>query len=204
MLSTICQSYRASRVVTMTASMNLITAQISFLVRCALPAYDLSILSGDLLSTLQVTMFTAAGTLPICHPFQAMSLTCCLIFQEGRFALIHIPLHYYPFFLQPIQRLLFGEDHGEDANGTPWPYRHGFLNVSITPAECSLVCSRELADRFFEPLVDRFNGLQQSGEGTDHVQISPEDFNVIQVDGQGLDAGQRVLELTSPLALAGM
>ena len=32
----------------------------------------------------------------------------------------------------------------------------------------------------------------------------PEDFVVMQVDGEGLEAGQRVLELTSPLALAGM
>ena len=34
--------------------------------------------------------------------------------------------------------------------------------------------------------------------------ISREDYMVIQVDGQGLDAGQRVLELTRPLAMAGM
>jgi hypothetical protein len=53
-------------------------------------------------------------------------------------------------------------------------------------------------------LVDRFNDLVGTENGLDHVQISLEDFNVIQVDGQGLDAGQRVLELTSPLALAGM
>ncbi len=34
--------------------------------------------------------------------------------------------------------------------------------------------------------------------------ISSEDFVVISVRGEGLEAGQRVLELTSPLALAGM
>lgn len=131
-------------------------------------------------------------------------LTYQITFQEGRFALIHIPLAYSPFFLQPIQRLLFGEDHDEDAHKIPWPYRHSFLNVSVTPVECSVVCSRGLADRFFRPLTARFNKLLAAGEGIDRVQISPEDFNVIQVDGQGLDAGQRVLELTSPLALAGM
>jgi hypothetical protein len=53
---------------------------------------------------------------------------------------------------------------------------------------------------FFKPLVAQFNNLQPA----EVVQISPEDFSVIQVDGQGLEAGQRVLELTSPLALAGM
>lgn len=34
--------------------------------------------------------------------------------------------------------------------------------------------------------------------------ISSEDFVVISVEGEGLEAGQRVLELTTPLALAGM
>ena len=34
--------------------------------------------------------------------------------------------------------------------------------------------------------------------------ISSEDFVVISVRGEGLEAGQRVLEVTSPLALAGM
>lgn len=118
--------------------------------------------------------------------------------------MIHIPLPYYPFFLQPIQRLLFGEDHDEDAHKIPWPYRHVFLNFSITPVEGSIICSRDLATRFFQPLVDRFNNLVSHGDQIDQVQISMEDFDVIQVDGQGLDAGQRVLELTSPLALAGM
>ncbi|RMZ84058.1 hypothetical protein DV737_g1271, partial [Chaetothyriales sp. CBS 132003] len=36
------------------------------------------------------------------------------------------------------------------------------------------------------------------------VEISYEEYTAIQVDGQGLDAGQRVLELTSPLAMAGI
>lgn len=150
-------------------------------------------------------MFTAIGSLSLYRDFQFIQLTYRLAFKEGRFALIHIPLEYYPFLLQPIQRLLFGEDHDEDAHKIPWPYRHSFLNVSITPVECSIVCARDLADRFFAPLVDRFNGLLRgAARQTDHIQILPEDFNVIQVDGQGLDAGQRVLELTSPLAMAGM
>jgi hypothetical protein len=149
-------------------------------------------------------MFTATGSLFVWPGIHIVRLTYQLNFQEGRVALIHIPLSYYPFFLQPISRLLFGEDHDEDAHKIPWPYRHSFLNVSITPVECSIVCSRELADRFFKPLADRFNNLLGNGENINHIQISPEDFSVIQVDGQGLDAGQRVLELTSPLALAGM
>jgi hypothetical protein len=148
--------------------------------------------------------FVATGFLLADREPGTARLTYHITFQEGRFALIHIPLEYYPFFLQPIQRLLFGEDHDEDVFKIPWPYRHDFLNVSITPIECSIVCSRDLATRFFQPLVERFADLLGSGDQSDHVQISPEDFEVIQVDGQGLDAGQRVLELTSPLALAGM
>lgn len=36
------------------------------------------------------------------------------------------------------------------------------------------------------------------------VSISDEEFVVMQVDGEGLEAGQRVLDLTSPLAMNGM
>jgi hypothetical protein len=38
----------------------------------------------------------------------------------------------------------------------------------------------------------------------DFGSISDEEFVVISVEGAGMEAGQRVLELTSPLALAGM
>ena len=118
--------------------------------------------------------------------------------------MIHIPLSHYPFFFQAIIRLLLGEDHDEDAIKIPWAARHQFLNVSITPVECSVVCSRSLATRYFEPLALRFNSLLGEDQRQVAVQISDEDFHVIQVDGQGLEAGQRVLELTYPLALAGM
>lgn len=150
-------------------------------------------------------MLTATGSVDLDRGTHTVRLTHELTFQDGHLAVIHIPLEYYAFFLQPIQRLLFGEDHDAECHRIRWPYRHSFLNVSITPIECSVVCSRDLANRFFEPLASRFNSiLAQAGKQADGVQISPEDFAVIQVDGQGLDAGQRVLELTSPLAMAGM
>ena len=125
-------------------------------------------------------------------------------------ALVHIPLDIYPFFLQPILQLLFHEvspiDHGreprphkqdgdDDEEGQP-----AFFNVSITPVECSVMCPRHLADLYFAPLVERF--------GRDHakvnVSISKDDYIAMQVYGEGLDAGRRVLELTTPLAMAGM
>ncbi|KIX09645.1 uncharacterized protein Z518_00726 [Rhinocladiella mackenziei CBS 650.93] len=106
----------------------------------------------------------------------------------------------------PILRLLFGEDHDEDAAKISWTNRHDFLNVSITPIECSIICSRYLADRFILPLAEALNTLYaRNPKGLKmEIQISAEDYIVIQVDGQGLDAGQRVLELTSPLAMAGI
>lgn len=137
--------------------------------------------------------------------------------QEPRLALIHIPIELYSLCLQPILRLLFGEDHDEDAAKISWTNRHEFLNVSITPVECSIICSRNLSDRFVVPVANALNRLytastasnsSSNGVNGSHpkteIQISSDDYIVIQVDGQGLDAGQRVLELTSPLAMAGM
>ena len=74
-----------------------------------------------------------------------------------------------------------------------------FVNISLTPVECSVVCSKKSAQELFVPII---TSLEQRSR--DEVTIGSEDFVVVQVDGQGLDAGQRVLELTSPLALAGM
>lgn len=132
-------------------------------------------------------------------------------FQENGLSLIHIPLHLYPYFLQPILRLLFlsdddddddddGEEHAVEGHSPrePWASSHRFLNISVTPLECSVVCSRKHARELFVP---HLNALGQLGE---EVSISVDDYMVIQVDGDGLDAGRRVVELTSPLALAGM
>ncbi|KIW98614.1 uncharacterized protein Z519_00275 [Cladophialophora bantiana CBS 173.52] len=135
-------------------------------------------------------------------------------FLEAHLALIHIPIELYSLSLQPILRLLFGEDHDEDAAKISWTNRHDFLNVSITTIECSIICSRYLADRFVRPVAEVLNRLYASnnnssnkrggGKTKGEIQIGAEDYIVIQVDGQGLDAGQRVLELTSPLAMAGI
>ncbi|EXJ94021.1 hypothetical protein A1O1_02414 [Capronia coronata CBS 617.96] len=169
----------------MADSMNLITAQISFLEAqewCEGRAYRTT--------------------------NEEIRLTRFLDPQEPHLALIHIPIELYSLCLQPILRLLFGEDHDEDAAKISWTNRHDFLNVSITPVECSIICSRSLADRFVAPIAQVLNRLYaSSSDKSDHkteIQISAEDYIVIQVDGQGLDAGQRVLELTSPLAMAGI
>lgn len=125
-------------------------------------------------------------------------VTAQISFLDLHLALIHIDIDLYPLFVQPILQLLFGEDHDADAATIPWTNRHDFLNVSITPEGCSIICTRHLAETLFVPIRDQFS------KTAPQLEIVDEDYIVIQVDGQGLDAGQRVLELTSPLAMAGI
>lgn len=79
------------------------------------------------------------------------------------------------------------------------------MNFSVTPIGCSLICSQALVDKYFTPLANQFNTLLGQPKGSNSlVDIGQEDYVVIQVDGQGLNASERVLELTAPLAMAGM
>ncbi|KAI9880939.1 MAG: hypothetical protein M1830_010007 [Pleopsidium flavum] len=143
---------------------------------------------------------------------QSMTLISAQIrFLDARLSLIHIPLPSYSFFLQGVLKLLFPLNSGTAAptigsaaastQRTNWATRHPFLNVSITPVECSVVCSRALAQELFAPVIDEQN---QRSRDTGELSVSTEDYVVVQVDGEGLDAGQRVLELTTPLAMAGI
>ncbi|KAI9693439.1 MAG: hypothetical protein M1820_009274 [Bogoriella megaspora] len=132
-----------------------------------------------------------------------------LFIQRTQLSLIHIPLNLYSNFLHSILKLLLplesGIENGAETNGngtsgsTPWAYDHKFTNISVTPIECSIVCSKNVADKIFVPAR---NSLPK--ERQNEVSITAEDYVVIQVDGEGLEAGQRVLELTSPLAMAGI
>jgi len=131
-----------------------------------------------------------------------------LNWQDTHLALIHIPLGLYTLFLQPILQLLLPEDadearFGESTSQLPrrrsWAYVEPFVNISITPIECSVSCSRALCEELFLPAVESLDASLR-----EQVSISKDDYVVMQVDGEGLDAGQRVLELTSPLAMAGM
>ena len=74
---------------------------------------------------------------------------------------------------------------------------HPFVNVSITGDECSIVCPRRQAHELFAPVLERL-----SPKVRNLVSISSEDYSVILVFGEGLDAGQRVLDITCPLATA--
>ncbi|KAI6847253.1 hypothetical protein KC332_g2460 [Hortaea werneckii] len=131
-------------------------------------------------------------------------LNAQLGFLDTHVALIHIPLQAYPLFLQAISQLLLRngrhDEHGNPAlPSRPWNYWHPFVNVSLTPNECSVVCPRQVADDLFAPIIAR---IDPSLKGM--VSISKEDYSVVIIDGEGLEAGQRVLDLTTPLAMAGI
>lgn len=135
---------------------------------------------------------------------------------------MHIPLDLYPYFLQSVLRLVFDElspledtnekeqsvegddnnnNHGDD-HSEPGYTSSAFLNISITPVEVSVICPRRLVDKYFAPLRQQLNELDKSLDS--QLDISDNDYIAMQVIGQGLEAGKRVLELTSPLAMAGM
>jgi cellobiose dehydrogenase (acceptor) len=62
-----------------------------------------------------------------------------------------------------------------------------------------VLCPRESAQALFAPSI-----AQLSSDLPQVASISTEDYSAIHIGGEGLDAGQRVLDLTSPLALAGI
>ncbi|KAL8997722.1 MAG: hypothetical protein Q9169_003051 [Polycauliona sp. 2 TL-2023] len=120
-------------------------------------------------------------------------------FVDACFSLVHIPLHRYKAYLQPILRLIFPISPSDGAAGhdISWANRYPFLNISITPTECSIVCLKALAEELFDnPAVPTTN--------SNDALVFSDDLVVMSVEGEGLEAGKRVLELTSPLALAGI
>lgn len=131
-----------------------------------------------------------------------------LSFQDTRLALLHIPLHLYSKFLQSILQLVLPtapcDNSTDDSDGAVqppngWDDEQPFVNISVTPVECSVVCSRRLVNELFVPALNLLSVTSRK-----EVHITTEDFVVMQIDGEGLDADRRVLELTGPLALAGM
>ncbi|KAG4035653.1 hypothetical protein MFRU_001g04220 [Monilinia fructicola] len=127
-------------------------------------------------------------------------------FIKGEFSLIHIPLPLYSLLLQPILRVLLpykeadsSDDSEDEEDSLIFDQEHGFLNISVTPIECSVVCHKSWAETIFQPIIDT---LPQDEKNK--VQISTDSYIVFSVDSTGTDAGQRVMDLTSPLAMAGI
>lgn len=77
--------------------------------------------------------------------------------------------------------------------------RHTFLNISVTPLECSVVCHAYWATSVFEPAISRLPPEQAK-----LVSVSCDRYVVLCVESVGTDVGSRVVELTSPLAMAGI
>ncbi|KAJ0142318.1 hypothetical protein CTA2_1417 [Colletotrichum tanaceti] len=129
-------------------------------------------------------------------------------FLDGNYTLIHIPLDLYSVLLQPILRVLLPQTQtlkaskGEpehELEGLNAESQHGFLNISVTPMECSVVCHSSWAKNVFEPAIDDLpKDIAKS------VSISKDTYLVLSVISAGMDAAGRVMELTSPLALAGI
>ncbi|KAJ5176866.1 uncharacterized protein N7482_002743 [Penicillium canariense] len=150
---------------------------------------------------------------------QSMSMIDAQVqFLEEHLVLVHIPLELYPYFLKPVLRLILDEisplEDGEkdeddfladmeSISDEGSEYRApAFLNVSITPVEVSVICPRRLVEKYFDPLINQLSQIDISLRS--RVHISENDYIAMQVLGQGLEAGRRVLELTSPLAMAGI
>ncbi|KAM0256901.1 hypothetical protein ACHAQJ_004723 [Trichoderma viride] len=129
-------------------------------------------------------------------------------FLEGTYTLIHIPLDLYPTLLQPILRILlpqtqslnFSRDSTEyELEGLTTDFQHGFLNISITPIDCSVVCHSSWAKNVFEPAL---NALPKHISKS--VSVFKDTYMILVVTSAGLDPGGRVMELSSPLAFAGI
>jgi hypothetical protein len=126
--------------------------------------------------------------------------------QEGHFSLIHIPLPLYSSLLQPILQVLLptaGPTSRSDSEGLleglSADNKHGFLNISVTPIECSVVCHTSWAKTVFDPVIQRL-----PTEDAKQVSISKETYIIFSVSSAGMEAGQRVMDLTAPLAMAGI
>ncbi len=77
--------------------------------------------------------------------------------------------------------------------------QHGFLNISVTPIECSIVCHSTWANKVFQPVIDALPSEQAKT-----VAVFKDTYMVLSVISAGLEAAGRVMELSSPLALAGI
>jgi hypothetical protein len=120
-------------------------------------------------------------------------------YQDTRLALVHIPIHQYTSYIHAILKLLLPDKHQPD-------WEPPFINISVTPIEASIVLPRSVATQIFEPLLSQWPASSAAAQtGSDPVMtISPDDYSLMTVSGSGSSAAQRVIDLTTPLALAGI
>jgi hypothetical protein len=183
--------------------MVLLNAQVQFLVRLLLHIlWECSLLCTRLSALGSSVWFGRLRSLVVTFEFSYIKIGHFFFSVQIDHASLYIPLHLYSHFIQPILRLLTLTDGTDEVDGLPrrkWAYPNAFTNISVTTIECSVVCPRALVDELFKPLIERLDAKAKQA-----VIVSNDDFVVIQVGGEGMEAGQRVLDLTAPLALAGM
>ncbi|KAJ4147932.1 hypothetical protein LMH87_002426 [Akanthomyces muscarius] len=127
---------------------------------------------------------------------------------KGSYNLIYFPHELYSFLVQPIIRTLIPQtqdlnisDHApeHELDGLTPDQQHRFLNISITPIEVSLVVHASWAANVFLPVVERLPAHLRT-----QVHISADTYMILCVIAASLDPAGRVMELSSPLALAGI
>ncbi|XWX02042.1 hypothetical protein V2A60_010074 [Cordyceps javanica] len=145
---------------------------------------------------------------------------------KGSYNLIYFSHELYPFLLQPIIRTLIPQtqdlqlssapssshaapapastpppppDPDQELDGLTPDQQHRFLNISLTPIECSLVVHASWARNVFGPAIERLPPALAA-----QVHVSTDTYMILCVIAAGLDPAGRVMELSSPLALAGI
>lgn len=95
-----------------------------------------------------------------------------------------------------------------------------FINVSVTPVECSVICPTELVEPLFgnalkqaaaaekaetAPQYSNGNGDGSEGERrSSKTSVLQKDYLAMQIDGDGAESGVQLLDLTSPLNAVGI
>ncbi|BFZ54457.1 hypothetical protein PYCC9005_001494 [Savitreella phatthalungensis] len=108
-----------------------------------------------------------------------------IAFLEPTLSLVHIPPDVFPHFLHATLTLL----HACPA----------FFSLSITPSSVSVILPEALAKDTFLPCAERLAGHDHGG-----VTIETAGYLAMQIDGEGIGDGDRLVQLTAPLARAGV
>ncbi|KXX78478.1 GATS-like protein 1 [Madurella mycetomatis] len=127
-------------------------------------------------------------------------------FLDTTLSLVHIPLPLYSALLQPILKVLLPDSQHQNQPPNPSSAthsKHPFINISVTPLECSIVCPTAWAHTLFDQQQQQ--PRQQPGpSGTSQagISISQDTYLALCVTSASTSAGSRVADLTSPLARA--
>lgn len=106
-----------------------------------------------------------------------------IIFLEPSLSLINVPLALLPHFVYGILHLIHSPPD--------------FFNVSLTPTSLSIICPVEETRHLFVPILAALKTVAGA-------TIEEQEYVCMQIDGEGMGDGSRLLELTQPLAQAGV